>query len=114
MIYFYIVVYRISSSPSTILSQNCRGRKRAAKNGEELDTKRFTLADLIDWRPKTENTLRKKWDEKRQQMLEIMTTTSGFGDEDEPNSSLKFNKEQPAIAAPRVIIYYVLNLLVIS
>jgi hypothetical protein len=52
-------------------------RKRSSiKIGEELDTKKFTLADLIDWRPSTENTLRKKWDEKRQNILDKQQASS--------------------------------------
>lgn len=42
----------------------------------ELDTKTFKMSDLIVWRPKAENELRKKWDEKKQQMLENMSNAS--------------------------------------
>uniref|UniRef100_A0A915DCW2 Transcription factor TFIIIB component B'' Myb domain-containing protein n=1 Tax=Ditylenchus dipsaci TaxID=166011 RepID=A0A915DCW2_9BILA len=71
-------------------------RKRSTiKLGEELDTKKFTLADLIDWRPATENTLRKKWDEKRQQLLD---KTSATTDTREPSTS--GDSKQPV--GPRV------------
>ncbi|KAI1728366.1 myb DNA-binding like domain-containing protein [Ditylenchus destructor] len=60
-------------------SGSTRGRRSSYSRrrlGEELDTKKFTLADLINWRPSTENTLRRKWDEKRRQMLENMSQES--------------------------------------
>jgi len=49
-------------------AKNMKRKRSTVKFGEELDTKKFTLADLIDWRPATENTLRKKWDERRLQL----------------------------------------------
>lgn len=107
--------FRITTITSYI-TQTLRGRKRLVKTGEELDTKKFTLADLIDWRPKTENTLRKKWDEKRQEMLENMTNSSTIGEDEEPTCSsntFKFNKNNTnEPAAPRVNIF--INLIIVN
>jgi hypothetical protein len=45
-------------------------KKREFEKDEELDAAKFTMADLIDWRPKTENTLRSKWKEAEKKFKE--------------------------------------------
>uniref|UniRef100_A0A914Z1S3 Myb-like domain-containing protein n=1 Tax=Panagrolaimus superbus TaxID=310955 RepID=A0A914Z1S3_9BILA len=56
------------STTSTISA--IKRKKRAFEKDEELDATRFTMADLIDWRPKTENTLRSKWKEAEKKFKE--------------------------------------------
>jgi hypothetical protein len=61
-------------------------KRKEAPQDKLCDTKKFTMADLVNWRPKTENSLRKKWSEKRK-MLKIMeeekaTAASKNGDEE--------------------------------
>lgn len=45
-----------------------RGKKSRKPSTEQLDTKTFTLADLISWKPNVENDLKKKIKEKRKQL----------------------------------------------
>lgn len=54
-------------------------QKRVSKidDDEKLDAKKHTLADLATWQPKTENTLRKKWNEKREQVSEDQLANEG-------------------------------------
>lgn len=53
------------------------------------------MSDLIAWTPKVENNLKKKWDEKRKELLE-RDAQEGFNDQ--PSTS----DPKPAVAAPRV------------
>uniref|UniRef100_A0A7E4ZTV7 Myb_DNA-bind_7 domain-containing protein n=1 Tax=Panagrellus redivivus TaxID=6233 RepID=A0A7E4ZTV7_PANRE len=56
----------MASSVATGVSSNPSAPKRQRRmidRDEEFDPTKFTMADLIDWKPKTENTLRKKWSE---------------------------------------------------
>lgn len=69
------------------------------------------MADLVSWRPKTENTLRKKWAEKRKQykqQLEEESTVAEEGAEQSTSSNQNFTKsaglEKPGIG-PRVFFY---------
>ncbi|KAH7691224.1 hypothetical protein AAVH_40263, partial [Aphelenchoides avenae] len=73
-------------------------RKRKFEKDEELDPKKFTMADLVDWTPSTENTLKKKWDEKRQQLLEQMSNASQRDGSAEPQQ----RREDPAAPVPKV------------
>jgi hypothetical protein len=58
------------------------------------------MADLVDWNPNTENTLRKKWDEKKQQLLEQMSVAST---QSETNGNVQSHSDKTAAAAaPRV------------
>jgi hypothetical protein len=72
------------------------------------DTKKFTMADLVNWKPKTENTLRKKWAEKRKALKQSMEEANEDGDngfakkEDEgPNKNIE-NAQSSGTAGPRV------------
>uniref|UniRef100_A0AC34FV79 Myb-like domain-containing protein n=1 Tax=Panagrolaimus sp. ES5 TaxID=591445 RepID=A0AC34FV79_9BILA len=55
---------------TTSTTSAIKRKKRAFEKDEELDAARFTMADLIDWRPKTENTLRSKWKEAEKKFKE--------------------------------------------
>lgn len=74
-------------------------RRKSVLRNEDLDTKKFTLADLIDWRPKTENTLHKKWDEKRQKMLKNM---SNLSNNTEQNNDTAIKTPEKKSTGPRV------------
>ena len=43
---------------------------------EKIDTKRHSFADLVQWQPPGQNTLKAKWNRKREQMLEDMSCQS--------------------------------------
>lgn len=67
---------------------------------EELDTKRFTLGDLVGWRPKTENDFRRKLEQRRQQLLEC--TSAGSSSGDAPPSLSPPSKKSSSTIGPRV------------
>ena len=61
---------------------------------EDLDSSKFTMADLVDWRPKTENTLRTKWKE-----LEKKFKDEGFTVKNEE----KKEEDESAAVGPKVV-----------
>lgn len=68
----------IEQQPNETVEEDITEPSQTKKRREPLrdklcDTKKFTMADLITWRPKTENTLRKKWAEKRKELRETMS-----------------------------------------
>lgn len=52
----------MSTTSTGTINANKR-KKRLFEKDEVLDPSKFTMADLVDWRPKTENNLRTKWKE---------------------------------------------------
>jgi hypothetical protein len=68
-------------------------RKRKTTEHEELNTKTFKMSDLIGWRPKEENQLRKKWNEKKSELKERENNEAA-----RPSTS----QAKVPIAAPRV------------
>lgn len=62
-----------STSTSSIPSPPKKRKKRIFESDEEFDPTKFTMADLIDYRPKAENNLRKKWKE-----LQLKYKEDGF------------------------------------
>uniref|UniRef100_A0A1I8BNJ9 Myb_DNA-bind_7 domain-containing protein n=1 Tax=Meloidogyne hapla TaxID=6305 RepID=A0A1I8BNJ9_MELHA len=76
---------KIDKSDSTISEKRSKERPK-----EKLcDTKTFTMADLIKWRPRTENTFRKKWSTKRKNDEEEKATLSKTDESDlSTNNSL--------------------------
>lgn len=72
-------------------------RKRKAVEQEELNTKTFRMSDLIAWKPKEENKLQKKWNDKKKELRERESA-------EEPSSSQQpsSSHEKPPVAAPRV------------
>ena len=74
-------------------------RSKRCKKGN-LDPKKFTFADLINWRPKSENTLRKKWNERQQIAKEKMKTI-----EDDNVDNFYATNESKA-NGPRVILIF--------
>lgn len=97
---YYIYIYLIK-----IKLRSVKRKRKSVRRDEDLDTKKFTLADLIDWRPKTENTLRKKWDEKRQKILENVSNSSTSSTNEKSEETIKTNETKST--GPRVfyIIY---------
>jgi len=59
----------VASSVGSEVSTASR-KKRKAIEDEELNTKTFKMSDLIAWKPKGENELRKKWDAKKKELKE--------------------------------------------
>lgn len=80
--------------------KSVKRKRKSVRRDEDLDTKKFTLADLIDWRPKTENTLRKKWDEKRQKILENVSNSSTSSTNEKSEETIKTNETKST--GPRV------------
>lgn len=75
-----------------------RGKKLKKPSTEQLDTKTFTLADLISWKPNVENDLKKKIKEKRKQLEgNLVATPTG---EVQKEKSVDVEKEENA--GPRV------------
>nr|CAD2200021.1 unnamed protein product [Meloidogyne enterolobii] len=79
---------KLDKSDSTLSEKRSRERPK-----EKLcDTKKFTMADLVKWRPKTENTFRKKWSTKRkndeEEKASILSKTDESADDLSTSKSL--------------------------
>nr|CAD2133638.1 unnamed protein product [Meloidogyne enterolobii] len=102
---------KLDKSDSTLSEKRFRERPK-----EKLcDTKKFTMADLVKWRPKTENTFRKKWSTKRkndeEEKASILSKTDESADDLSTSKSLTPKKginideekeEKPPTSGPRV------------
>nr|CAD2168694.1 unnamed protein product [Meloidogyne enterolobii] len=102
---------KLDKSDSTLSEKRSRERPK-----EKLcDTKKFTMADLVKWRPKTENTFRKKWSTKRrndeEEKASILSKTDESADDLSTSKSLTPKKgvnideekeEKPPTSGPRV------------
>ncbi|KAF7623566.1 Myb_DNA-bind_7 domain-containing protein [Meloidogyne graminicola] len=67
---------------------NNNEKKLKERPKEKLcDTKKFTMADLVKWRPRTENTFRKKWSTKRKNDEEEKETISSKTDDSDDLST---------------------------
>ena len=61
----------VNSQISMVSSVNGnKRRKRIFEEDEELNPATFKMADLIDWKPRVENTLRTKWKEMEKKFKE--------------------------------------------
>jgi hypothetical protein len=89
LIFALIFQTKMDDEPDTRESNSSDDRS------EEPNTKKLKMADLLKFKPKAENDLRKKWDERRK---EIKAKEANAGDQTQaPSGSAK-----PAVAAPRV------------
>ncbi|KAF7639815.1 DAO domain-containing protein [Meloidogyne graminicola] len=87
---------QINYLPSNLGSPQKYEKNEATNNEKKLkerpkeklcDTKKFTMADLVKWRPRTENTFRKKWSTKRKNDEEEKETISSKTDDSDDLST---------------------------
>uniref|UniRef100_A0A914HF27 Myb-like domain-containing protein n=1 Tax=Globodera rostochiensis TaxID=31243 RepID=A0A914HF27_GLORO len=78
-------------------------RKAPPPKDKLVDTKKFTMSDLVKWKPKTENTLKKKWAERRKQLKDDETPNRETLAEEEAltadNDGTTTRAEERAVAA---------------
>uniref|UniRef100_A0A183BUZ0 Uncharacterized protein n=1 Tax=Globodera pallida TaxID=36090 RepID=A0A183BUZ0_GLOPA len=78
-------------------------RKAPPLKDKLVDTKKFTMSDLVKWKPKTENTLKKKWAERRKQLKDDETPSRETLAEEQPltaeNDGATRAEERAAAAA---------------
>ncbi|KAL3115305.1 hypothetical protein niasHT_011654 [Heterodera trifolii] len=68
-----VVVENTTTEPNTDMDtvNDLKEKRKVPTSKDKLvDRKRFTMSDLVRWKPKTENTLKRKWAERRRQLKE--------------------------------------------
>jgi len=98
-----VIVTQTSSSesadPTSLLTKHessSRTFKKEESENTKLDmnfnSKKFKMSDLIHWKPKVENSLRKKRNERKQKLLENIASSSTVDDEGIGETTRKSNE----------------------